>query len=87
MVQLNDYNIIKANFGTDVASRELGDVTGDGVVNLLDFGQWKDNFPLSGSASGSAAAQVPEPTSAAVGALVVALGAALPRIRRRSRRR
>jgi hypothetical protein len=83
MVQLNDYNIIKANFGMDVASRELGDVTGDGVVNLLDFGQWKDNFPLPGSASGSAAAQVPEPTSAAVGALAVPLGAALLRLRRR----
>jgi hypothetical protein len=72
MVTLADYNIIKANFGMNVASRNLGDVTGDGVVNLLDFGQWKDNFPFPAGASG--AGPVPEPTSAALMAVALALG-------------
>jgi hypothetical protein len=69
MVTLADYNIIKANFGMNVATRNLGDVTGDGVVNLFDFGQWKDNFPFPAGASG--AGQVPEPASVVL--LVLAL--------------
>jgi hypothetical protein len=72
IVNLADYNIIKANFGMNVATRNLGDVTGDGVVNLFDFGQWKDNFPFPGGGSG--AGQIPEPTAVV---LVLGLSAGL----------
>jgi hypothetical protein len=73
MVTLGDYATIKANFGMNVATRNLGDVTGDGVVNLFDFAQWKDNFPFPGAASGSGA-QVPEPTGVAVMLLALSVG-------------
>ena len=43
---MNDYNVIKSHFGTNVAGRALGDLTGDGVVNLLDFAQWKKRIPV-----------------------------------------
>jgi hypothetical protein len=70
---INDYATIRANFGINVPSRLEGDVTGDGVVNLFDFAQWKDRFlqnPGAGAGDGSLAyfdgllAAVPEPTTA-----------------------
>jgi hypothetical protein len=84
MVTLADYNIIKANFGMNVATRNLGDVTGDGVVNLFDFGQWKDNFPFPAGAGGAGAELVPEPASATLLALSLLLGTVVWRSRRRS---
>jgi hypothetical protein len=85
MVTLADYNTIKANFGMNVATRDLGDVTGDGVVNLLDFGQWKDNFPFPGGAVGSGA-EVPEPAAALLAFSACVIGGLL-RVPRSSARR
>jgi hypothetical protein len=82
MVTLADYNIIKANFGMNVATRNLGDVTGDGVVNLFDFGQWKDNFPFPAGANG--AGQVPEPTSTVLLTFALPLGWSLRRLRKKN---
>ncbi len=77
---------IKANFGTNVASRTFGDVTGDGVVNLFDFAQWKDNYPFPAGGSGACSGTIPEPTGAVLIALGLPLGWGLRRLRRRSRR-
>jgi hypothetical protein len=85
IVDINDYNIIKAHFGTNVATRNLGDVTGDGVVNLLDFAQWKGNFPFPGAGAGSLRdGTVPEPASAVLMALSLPLGCGLLRLRKKS---
>jgi hypothetical protein len=85
IVDINDYNIIKANFGTNVASRSLGDVTGDGVVNLLDFAQWKNNFPFPGGGSGSLGnGTVPEPASAILLVISLPLGWSIVRSRKKS---
>jgi hypothetical protein len=53
-VNLDDFGILKENFGTGT-SRGQGDFNSDGKVDLTDFGILKDNF-------GSAVA-VPEPAS------------------------
>jgi hypothetical protein len=77
---VNDYAKIKMNFGLNVAGRTDGDVTGDGIVNLLDFAQWKDNHPFPGSGGGSGS-NVPEPST---GLLIfgLALGGASLRLRK-----
>ena len=58
---INDYATIKGNFGMNVPSPAQGDVTGDGVVNLLDFAQWKDNFPFPAGGSSTFSGAIPEP--------------------------
>jgi hypothetical protein len=84
-----DYNIIKANFGTTVSGtpaqqRLLGDVTGDGLVDLRDFGQWKGNFPFPGAGSGGVGGgAVPEPTSTVLLVLGLPLGCGLLRFRKK----
>jgi hypothetical protein len=80
-----DYNIIKANFGTNVATRSLGDLNGDGVVNLVDFSQWKINNGLFGSGGGSLSnGSVPEPASAVLMALSLPLGWGMLRLRKKN---
>lgn len=70
---VNDYATIRMNFGLNVPSRLQGDVTGDGVVNLFDFAQWKDRYLMNpGAAAGDGSlayfdgllAGVPEPATA-----------------------
>jgi hypothetical protein len=71
-VDIDDFETIRGNFGMIDALRSDGDLTSggpggrpDGIVDLYDFGQWKDNFPFPGAGSGSIGNQsVPEPASA-----------------------
>jgi hypothetical protein len=42
------YGAIRDHFRQTVATRGEGDLTGDGFVDLRDFREWKDNFPLEG---------------------------------------
>jgi hypothetical protein len=69
-VDLIDFDFIRNNLNMTGAVREDGDLTGplgnpDGVVDLYDFGQWKDNYPFPGSGAGSGSgATVPEPGAA-----------------------
>jgi hypothetical protein len=70
-VDMDDFNTIRGNFGMTGALRTDGDVSGpgsggrpDGIVDLYDFGQWKDNFPFPGAGSGGVGStSVPEPAS------------------------
>ncbi len=59
-VDLDDFAILKCNFGTDGALWSEGDFNADWVVNLDDFGILKRNF---------GAAAVPEPATVALLAL------------------
>ena len=77
-VTMADYTIIKNNYLTSVASRTAGDLNDDGIVNVIDFREWKVNFvgPLSGIYF------VPEPTSAALALVGLFLGGTAIRARR-----
>ena len=44
LVTTADYNIIKANFGTNVAGRSLGDLNGDGAVESARFRPMEDGL-------------------------------------------
>lgn len=44
IVDLADFNLLKAHFGLVGASREQGDLNGDAVVDLVDFNVLKENF-------------------------------------------
>ncbi|QDT68947.1 hypothetical protein MalM25_18730 [Planctomycetes bacterium MalM25] len=75
----DDYDPIIDNFLDDVTgsgdTRPFGDLTNDGVVNLADFRAFKDaNSPSSANGS-----TVPEPTSAALVALLLGGAFALRR--------
>jgi hypothetical protein len=61
----------------------MGDLTGNGFVDLLDFRNWKSNFPgaFLPSASGSSIPAVPEPATV-LGAIAGLLGIARRRRRR-----
>ena len=63
-VTIDDYNIIRDNFGVGATLAE-GDLTGDGAVTIADFGVWEANF--GGSSAGLAQLLgVPEPSSIAL---------------------
>ena len=77
-----DFNIIRDNLFTNVASRALGDLNSDGTVNFSDFRLWKS------AASAEVLAEVgafPVPEPATCG-LVAAAGLGLAAFRRRSAR-
>jgi len=56
-IDLSDFGVIKANFGTGTTP-EQGDLNGDSKVDLSDFGVLKANFGKSSPAA------VPEPSAA-----------------------
>jgi hypothetical protein len=61
-VDLADFGLLKANFGTQQTAFHGGDIDGDGAVGLSDFGLLKTNF---GATTGTPAtrATIPEPSS------------------------
>jgi hypothetical protein len=82
-VNVADVEIIAANFRLNASLRSMGDLTGNGFVDLLDFRNWKSNFPgaFPASASGSSSPAVPEPATV-LGAIVGLLGITWQRRRR-----
>jgi hypothetical protein len=63
-VDAADFEIIRANFFGINVGRSNGDLNRDGVVNLADYGQWKDNFPSSAAPFlAQLVGVVPEPAS------------------------
>jgi hypothetical protein len=84
-VTIDDYTIIKNNYLTNVTSRIDGDLNDDGMVNGIDFREWKSNFvgPLAGIQA------IPEPggTVLALVGLVVWSSTAARRLVKRLTRR
>lgn len=78
LVNIDDFNIIKANFFNTGMTRMQGDLNGGGVVDFADFRQWKVN---AGAAFASVSlGAVPEPhTLAMVGLILAGLGIARKR--------
>jgi hypothetical protein len=60
-VDLSDFGIVKANFGSNTAAWEQGDFDADSKVTLTDFGIVKANFGKVQTSG--AAAPVPEPST------------------------
>jgi hypothetical protein len=78
MVNIDDFEPIRANFRKMVASRAEGDLVSNGVVDFADFRQWKGAFVAGGgSLAGldlTLGAVVPEPSTSVM--LMVTLSAA-----------
>lgn len=70
VVDLSDFGILKANFGSG-STWAQGDFNGDGKVDLTDFGVLKANFGKD-SGSAPAAAAVPEPSAMLLACLAAA---------------
>ncbi len=67
IVNLADFGILRANFGSTMAEFAQGDFNGDGIVNLADFGILRANFGSTSSddialLDAFYATVVPEPT-------------------------
>jgi hypothetical protein len=78
-VTLADYEVIRANYRTNVTSRTEGDLNADGFVDIQDFREWKANVP----AAIAAGVTIPEPSSG----LIAMGGLAIAWARRRTLRR
>ncbi len=81
VVEVEDFDPIRANFRKQVAGRSAGDLVRNGVVDFDDFREWKTAF-LGGGGSLAGVdfgflSNVPEPNT--VGLLVAALAAAMTR--------
>ena len=82
VVNLDDYAIIEGNLFDAATMRSEGDLNADGIVDFLDFREWKANYVPADSGA-LLGAGVPEPASALLWlAGLVAIGVGC---RRRSR--
>lgn len=74
MVELDNYMIIRDNFRQLVTSRGMGDLSGDGQVNFVDFLEWRNSASEAVLAQFAAyGQQVPEPAAWAIASLGVVL--------------
>jgi hypothetical protein len=78
---LDDLTTIRANFGQAKFLPSEGDLNSDGTVNYADFRVWKQAYPLGATFSGLG---VPEPSSAAIGLIGMAMAAGVARRGRRA---
>jgi len=69
---VSDFDILVANFRQGPAVRSAGDLTGDGLVDLADLREWKNNFPAAFPASFQFGEPVPEPNAAVLALLALA---------------
>lgn len=81
VADLDDFSVIRTNFLDAVASRDNGDLTGDGVVDFTDFRVWSDASGNTVSFAQLFATSVPEPSSIF---LLAGFGAAFALRRRRA---
>jgi hypothetical protein len=86
LVELVDFDPIRANFRKQVLERGQGDLNRDRVVNFADFREWKTAFLGAGGALADVdfdvAANVPEPTTLGL-ALLASLAGSHPLYYRR----
>jgi hypothetical protein len=88
VVELTDFDPIRDNFLEATTLRSEGDLTLDGLVDVLDFHQWKTAFMGAGGTSeqiASAFASLPIPEPAAATLAVFAVVGLVARGRRGSR--
>lgn len=81
-VDLAAYAIIRDNFRLNVSSRMLGDLSGDGTVDFVDFLEWRNNSSfgkLSFAELNALTHAAPEPSAG----LLALAGWAAASIRRR----
>jgi acetyl esterase/lipase len=69
-VNLDDFNVLAANFGHNNRGWRQGDFTADGIVNLDDFNLLAANFGFTGAAP-TIDAFIPEPFNAAFASLAI----------------
>jgi hypothetical protein len=81
VVNMVDYDVLKANFG-QMGSNIDGDANNDGVVNLADYTIWRDNLGATTAASLAANSSIPEPSTMSL-VLVGFIGASLVARRRK----
>jgi concanavalin A-like lectin/glucanase superfamily protein len=67
---IDDFNVIKSNLFNTGMSRAQGDLSGDSIVDFLDFRLWKDNVPPSLGDSVSLF-DAPEPSSLLLGLIAI----------------
>jgi hypothetical protein len=79
-VNLQDFNILAANFGASGVNWLMADFTGDGLVNLADFNRLAANFGLSAGGPdvtahdwAALAATVPEPSTSMLALLTATI--------------
>ncbi|MAT70238.1 MAG: hypothetical protein CMJ58_12030 [Planctomycetaceae bacterium] len=64
LVDLADYQLIRANFTSEVSFGEFGDATADGLVDQRDFFLWRDAYlAQGGSLAALSGLQVAEPSA------------------------
>jgi hypothetical protein len=70
IVNIADFEPIRANFRKSVSMRSEGDLVRNGVVDFADFRQWKDAFTAAGGSLAGLnlnfGANVPEPSAAII---------------------
>ena len=77
-VNLDDFNVLAANFGQGNRGWRQGDFTADGIVNLDDFNLLAGNFGFAGGAP-ITLRSIPEPLNVALAILLM-----FPTLRRRA---
>jgi hypothetical protein len=71
IVDINDYNVWKASFGSTTIIHGSGaDGNYDGVVNAADYAVWRDSMNSGGAGAASA---VPEPSTLSLAFLMAAI--------------
>lgn len=73
-VTVADFELIRANFLLDVASRADGDLDRSGTVDLDDWNEFKVEFINGGGSLAELNGAIPEPSSAVLLALISSLG-------------
>ena len=80
IVDAEDYNVWRGDFGESIAAGTGADGNGNGVIDAADYVVWRKN--LSAAGSGSSLASVPEPTSFLLLAAALGVGGLVQRSRR-----
>lgn len=76
IVQANDYNVWKSNFGTANAAT---DGNGNGIVDAADYTIWRDHLGQTAGSGSASPSLVPEPSSF----FLLSIGSVLAAARRR----
>lgn len=82
-VDLDDLDIIAANFRQGAAQRAMGDLTGDAQVDLFDFRAWRAEYPGALPAGFQLGVTAPEPGASLLSFIALCLSGSTSRRRGR----